>query len=488
MAYAAAKQEDLTMADFGFGEQLASARRNAGLSIQQVSDALRIRNDIVRAIEMQDFTNMPAKAFSRNQVSAYARYLGLDPNAVTRAFLAAYSDFEHEAALNASTVTNVQLTSNNRAYLEARKAKRAQDEQESGQRMHGNRRHSGSSREHDRYTRDVYDDGYAQDRGAQDPEYWDDESLEVQDVYDGRAGMQGAAGDSYGGGYSGAQRSGQSGTRRPPRSADGRRPRSGSGSGGSSRGSRGPRGAAPSRGGSRSGANRGRRPSQGSNRGTDRNPQNARSNRKPARSQDVVPRQHKSRRQRNIAKSTGTRSLNQETLLSSLLSRIDIRKAVIAIAVIIIFIFLVSTLSRCGASGSSTPNLSDNNGSSTVQVTGGSSTSESSVSKEQAAAITATPDIRNQSTTSFALVVSLEADHSSWMQIKTDDSTPLAEQVAGPQKFEYTVTKQAVLEIGNPTYVTVNVNNKKVDLNTTDEGLGTLTITRNDDGTVTTGE
>ena len=135
------------MADFGFGEQLASARRNAGLSIQQVSDALRIRNDIVRAIEMQDFTNMPAKAFSRNQVSAYARYLGLDSNAVTRAFLAAYSDFEHEAALHASTVTNVQLTSNNRAYLEARKAKRAQDEQEFGQRSHNNRRYSSPYRE-----------------------------------------------------------------------------------------------------------------------------------------------------------------------------------------------------------------------------------------------------------------------------------------------------------------------------------------------------
>lgn len=470
------------MADFGFGEQLASARRNAGLSIQQVSDALRIRNDIVRAIEMQDFTNMPAKAFSRNQVSAYARYLGLDSNAVTRAFLAAYSDFEHEAALHASTVTNVQLTSNNRAYLEARKAKRAQDEQESGQRTHNNRRHSSPHRENAGYNRSSGEDLYEQDIEAQNQQYWNDDEVYVQDDLDlGDGGLQ------SGGNI-------QGGARRPSRnpnaggagSTNGRRPRTGSNRGSS-------RGSSPSRGGSRGGANsRAQRPRQGSgqrpNRGSGRNPQNARNNRRPARSQSVVPSQHKSKKQRDIARSTGTRSLNQETLLSSLLSRIDLRKAVIAIAALIIFIFLVSSLSRCGASSSSTPNLSDNDGSSTVQVTGGSSTSESTVSKEQAAAITATPDIRNQSTTSFALVVSLESDHSSWMQIKTDDSTPLAEQVQGPQKFEYTVTKQAVLEIGNPKYVTVNVNNKQVDLNTTDEGLGTLTITRNDDGTVTTGE
>lgn len=470
------------MADFGFGEQLASARRNAGLSIQQVSDALRIRNDIVRAIEMQDFTNMPAKAFSRNQVSAYARYLGLDSNAVTRAFLAAYSDFEHEAALHASTVTNVQLTSNNRAYLEARKAKRAQDEQEFGQRSHNNRRYSSPYRENAGYNRGNSEDLYEPDIDAQNQQYWDDDEAYAQDDLGLSDGGTQTAGNIQGG------------ARRPSRnpnvgsagSANGRRPRTGS-----SRSSG--RGSSPSRDGSRGGANnRGRRPRQGSgqrsNRGSGRNPKNARNNRRPANSQSVVPRQHKSKKQRDIARSTGTRSLNQETLLSSLLSRIDLRKAVIAIAVLIIFIFLVSSLSRCGASSSSTPNLSDNDGSSTVQVTGGSSTSESTVSKEQAAAITATPDIRNQSTTSFELVVSLEADHSSWMQIQTDDSTPLAEQVEGPQKFEYTVTKQAVLEIGNPKYVTVNVNNKQVDLNTTDEGLGTLTITRNDDGTVTTGE
>ncbi len=402
------------MADYGFGEQLASARRNAGLSIQQVSDALRIRNDIVRAIEMHDFANMPAKAFSRNQVSAYARYLGLDSTAITRSFLEAYSEFEHEAALHASTVTNMQQPSNNRAYLEARKAKRAQDEMESRHRAHGDRTSQGSSER--------------------------------------RQASRSHSSQGRDGSASGSRRDGAQRRTRP----DGSRPR-------------------PAQSGGRS------RAANAVNSGRQ-------SSRRAAQGSGGVPRQRTTRKQRNISRSTGTRSLNQETLLSSLLSQIDVRKAAIAVAGIIIFIILLSSLTRCGASNSTTPDLTGNEGSSTVQVTGGSSTSENSVSTEQANAITATPDIRNQSATSFALAVALEADHSSWMQIVTDDTTPVAEQVQGPQTYEYTVTGKAVLEIGNPTYVTVKVNNKQVELNVTDDGLGTLTITRGEDGTVTTGE
>ena len=423
------------MADFGFGEQLANARRGAGLSIQQVSDALRIRNDIIRSIEMQDFAHMPAKAFSRNQVSAYARYLGLDPNAITRSFLAAYSNFEHEAAAHAGTVTNIQQPSNNRAYLEARKAKRAQDEIESKHRLSDKSSRSDSEQR----SHGAGSGSNRQRRPEGDPREQRQGSSQRRCRPDGA----------------------QDGTQR----RSGQRSRNGSGAGNRSR-----NGSAPSRqrGGNQSGAgNRNRKPSQASN---------------------GVPGQRTTRKQRSIAHSIGTRPLEGDTFVSSLLSRLDIKKVAIAVAAIVIFIILVTTLSRCGASSNSTPDLEGNGGTSTVQVTGGTSSTESKVSNEQATAITATPDIRNQSATSFKLEVSLDADHSSWMQIETDDTTPVAEQVQGPQNYEYTVTSKAVLEIGNPSYVTVKVNSKEVELNTTEDGLGTLTITRADDGTVTTAE
>ena len=111
------------MADNSFGEELAEARRRIGLSVEQVSDTLRIRPDIIRAIEMEDFARMPAKGFARNQVSAYARYLSLDPVEFTQRFLSAYNDFER-ASSSGGYVTDRQAPSGDRAYSAARRARR----------------------------------------------------------------------------------------------------------------------------------------------------------------------------------------------------------------------------------------------------------------------------------------------------------------------------------------------------------------------------
>ena len=119
----------ITLADYGFGEELAAARRRNGYSIQQVSDAIRIRPDILRAIEMADFARMPAKGFARNQVSAYARFLGLDSAELTRRFLSAYAEFERSAS-TLDYITDYQQPTNDRAYATARRAQRMRDEAE----------------------------------------------------------------------------------------------------------------------------------------------------------------------------------------------------------------------------------------------------------------------------------------------------------------------------------------------------------------------
>jgi cytoskeletal protein RodZ len=81
-----------------FGIILAEARMKRGLTLEQVSDVLRIRPAILASLEREDYFGMPLKGHSRNMVSAYSRFLGLDSAAVTELFLQNYRDFEHAEA------------------------------------------------------------------------------------------------------------------------------------------------------------------------------------------------------------------------------------------------------------------------------------------------------------------------------------------------------------------------------------------------------
>jgi cytoskeletal protein RodZ len=84
--------------DETFGDRLAETRRNAGLSIDQVSDILRIRPSIIESLEAGDFNHMPLKGYSRNMVSSYARFLGLSSTELTEQFLREYREFERLAS------------------------------------------------------------------------------------------------------------------------------------------------------------------------------------------------------------------------------------------------------------------------------------------------------------------------------------------------------------------------------------------------------
>lgn len=69
-----------------FSEMLSSRRRQLGLSIEQASRILRLREDVLIAFEEGDFDRMPQSGYAQGMLSSYARYLGLNPRQVSDLF------------------------------------------------------------------------------------------------------------------------------------------------------------------------------------------------------------------------------------------------------------------------------------------------------------------------------------------------------------------------------------------------------------------
>lgn len=77
-----------------YGEQLREARVRRGMDIHSVSRRLRIRLDILTAIEEANFAQLPPSGYTRNMITAYARLVGLDPLEVSEAYLDELYRFE----------------------------------------------------------------------------------------------------------------------------------------------------------------------------------------------------------------------------------------------------------------------------------------------------------------------------------------------------------------------------------------------------------
>jgi len=74
------------------GQALTAARESAGLTVEQVADATRIRRTLVRAIENDDFALCGGDFYARGHIRTIATTVGADP-----APLLAQFDAEHEA-------------------------------------------------------------------------------------------------------------------------------------------------------------------------------------------------------------------------------------------------------------------------------------------------------------------------------------------------------------------------------------------------------
>jgi cytoskeletal protein RodZ len=68
------------------GDNLAEARRQAGLTITQVSQQTRIRESIIRAIEQGDFTSCGGDFYARGHIRSIAGVVGVDPAPLIREY------------------------------------------------------------------------------------------------------------------------------------------------------------------------------------------------------------------------------------------------------------------------------------------------------------------------------------------------------------------------------------------------------------------
>jgi cytoskeleton protein RodZ len=81
----------------GPGSRLKSAREAAGLSLDQVAQQLKLAPRQVRALEDEDFAQLPGRTFARGFVRNYARLLNLDGDNL----LSMLPDAAHAPALEA---------------------------------------------------------------------------------------------------------------------------------------------------------------------------------------------------------------------------------------------------------------------------------------------------------------------------------------------------------------------------------------------------
>ncbi len=72
-----------------FGERLEQERTKRGVTLKDMADATKISARMLRALETEDFDKLPGGIFNRGFVRAYARHLGLDPEAAVADYISA---------------------------------------------------------------------------------------------------------------------------------------------------------------------------------------------------------------------------------------------------------------------------------------------------------------------------------------------------------------------------------------------------------------
>jgi len=64
----------------GFGEELRRERQIRGISLEEISSATKISVRLLTALEDSDVGRLPAPAFTRGFIRAYALHVGIDPD------------------------------------------------------------------------------------------------------------------------------------------------------------------------------------------------------------------------------------------------------------------------------------------------------------------------------------------------------------------------------------------------------------------------
>ena len=86
-----------------FGDILKERRRQLGLSIQQVANAIKMRPQIIENFELGDISSMPPRGYAQGMISSYARYLGLNPRVVINAYFDELAEYESNSSRSGGT-------------------------------------------------------------------------------------------------------------------------------------------------------------------------------------------------------------------------------------------------------------------------------------------------------------------------------------------------------------------------------------------------
>lgn len=82
------------------GKRLQEARRCKEISIQQVSEETKISKEYLEALEKDEYDVFPAKVYVVSFIRSYARYLGLDAEAIVHAYKKEHSGRKDKMDLN----------------------------------------------------------------------------------------------------------------------------------------------------------------------------------------------------------------------------------------------------------------------------------------------------------------------------------------------------------------------------------------------------
>src|ERR1700686_5778057 len=75
-----------------FGESLKREREMRGVTLDEISAATRIATRFLRAIENEEWDQLPGGVFNRGFVRAVAHYLGLDEESIVAEYALAVDD------------------------------------------------------------------------------------------------------------------------------------------------------------------------------------------------------------------------------------------------------------------------------------------------------------------------------------------------------------------------------------------------------------
>ncbi len=109
-------EDDIMSSSRGPGDRLQVGRIEMGLSIEDVASRMHLSNDIVEAIEENNFNDITAPIFVKGYLRAYARIVSLDEDEMIQQYAEFYSD-EDPPISSISNLTPEISTSDKRVKL-----------------------------------------------------------------------------------------------------------------------------------------------------------------------------------------------------------------------------------------------------------------------------------------------------------------------------------------------------------------------------------